>query len=190
MPKRPVPSCGRSPRCTRQTRLVSPHPPSNRLLSATPNVACAQTLFSTPIASKPDIEDNRVDASIYSNAQLSWFQAYDIQRFHACLDFARCDDTLLRSIFPSKYGCSTRIPLSHRHTAVAIREFQKLGNIQQLRLLEQDIASPSPLIPELNTYPCLGLRIQYLVQTVSDENRRQSILDGYAHLIREAINTC
>ena len=38
---------------TRQTRLVSPHPP------------------------------------------LSWFQAYDIQRFNACLDFVRCDDTLL-----------------------------------------------------------------------------------------------
>ena len=45
MPKRLVPSCGRSPRRTRQTRLVLPHPPSNRVLPTTPNVAFTQTLF-------------------------------------------------------------------------------------------------------------------------------------------------
>ena len=72
MPKRLVSSCGRSSRRTRRTRrtrLVLPRPPSTRCLPTTPNIACAQTLFSTPVVSKVDNLDHCIDASVHSQTK-------------------------------------------------------------------------------------------------------------------------
>ena len=162
MTKRGVPSCERSPRPSRRATLVSPLASSTRHLTPTLNVASAQTMSSAQIVSIPDIKKSHIDASLFSHAQLSWFQAYDTRRFKGCLDFARCDDTLLSALFPSKFNSTNRIPLSHRHTAVEIRQFQQLGNRQQLHLIHQDTARLPPLIPQLKTYPCFGLRSNIL----------------------------
>ena len=112
-----------------------------------------------------------------------------MQHFNACFDFARCDNETLASLFPSKFGGRNRIPVSYRHTAAAIRQFQELGNRQQTNLITQDDASPAPLLPELKNYPCLGLSVQYLVKNVVNETRKATIFDGYCHLIREAIRS-
>ena len=152
MPKRPAPTSARLPRPKRRSTLVSPHTSSIRCTTPRTNGVRAQELFPVPSPLKASILDNRIDASPYSFTQLSWFQLNDMLRFKACFDFARCDDAILISLFPSKFGYNNQIPLSHRHTAVSIREFQELGNKQQLYLIEQDTTnhSPSPLIPELN----------------------------------------
>ena len=124
MPKRLVPSCARSPRRTRRSRLISPLASKTSCLTPTSNGGCEQALFSTSVVSKSEILDNRMDASVYSHAQLSWLQSYDTQRYKTCLDFSRCEDSILSSLFPSKFGGGNRIPMSHRHTAKVIREFQ------------------------------------------------------------------
>ena len=170
MSKRPYSSGARTPRRTRRSRLVSPLASSTGCLTPTPNVECVQDLFSVPIVTKYEILDNHIDASMYSYAQLLWLQLHDTHRYKTCLDFSRCGDSILSSLFPSKFGGGSRIPMTHRHTATTIRQFQKLGNKQQLHLSSKEIASPVPLIPELNAYPCLGLCVQYLIQTVFNEN--------------------
>ena len=70
---------------------------------------------------------------------------------------------------------------------MSIREFQQYGNKQQLHLIDQEHAHPPPFVQEKKTYTCLGIRIQYLAQTVTDISRTQLIVDGYSHLIRQAI---
>ena len=152
MPKRPIPSSARTPRCAHRSRLVSPLASSTGCHAPTPNVAYAQSLFATPVVPILDILEHRIDASVYSLAQLSWLLLHDIHRFNTCLDFARCEDSILSSLFPSKYGGSSRVPMSHRHTPTTIHQFQRLGNKQQLHLISKDIVSPLPLIPELITY--------------------------------------
>ena len=132
MPKRPVPTIPRTPRPKRRSTFVSPHASSIRCTTLRTNSVHAQALFPVPSQVTASILDNRIDASSYSFAQLSWFQSNDILRFKSCLDFTRCDNHTLKSLFPSKYGYDNLIPLCHRHTALSIREFQELGNKQQL----------------------------------------------------------
>ena len=142
MPKRLVPSCGRSPRPSCCSRFISPPSGSSKRTAPISSVDCAEALFHEPSHKKASILDNHIDASIYSLAQLLWFQSHDMQRFNACFDFARCDDNTLTSLFPSKFGGRNRIPVSCRHTAGTIRQFQELGNRQQLHLIKQEISSP------------------------------------------------
>ena len=125
---------------------------------------------------------------MYSHAQLTWLQSHNLQRFNTFLDFAWCEDKIMRSLFPSKFGGCNRIPCSRRNTAKAIRQFQEFGNKQQLFLIKQE-NRPIPLIPELKNYPCFGLPIQYLIYNVKNESRTRNILDGYSRLIREAIRS-
>ena len=191
MPKRPVPSCGRSTRSSRPKRkptLVSPLASSTSRITPTTNGIRAQALFCTPVTPIVNILDNRCDASIYSVTQLSWMQSQDKKRFKSCLDFVQCDDSTLIHLFPSKFGSSNRIPISYRHTALSIRKFQELGNKQQLQLNNLDTPCPFPSIPEQKSYPCLGIQVQNLAQTVVNESR-QNIRDGYGHLVREAIRS-
>ena len=182
MPKRLVPSCGRSPRPSRRSRLISP--PSNPSSYTAPN-----SFVSTPVVATIDLLDNHIDASAYSYTQLQWLLSHHIQHYETRLDFSRCEDAVLISLFPSKYGECNRIPMPYRHTAAAIRQFQKFGNRQQTNLITQDDASPAPLLPELKNYPCLGLSVQYLVKNVVNETRKATVFDGYCHLIREAIRS-
>ena len=69
---------------------------------------------------------------------------------------------------------------------MSIRQFQEFGNKQQLFLIEQEDA---PRIPELKTYSCFGISIHFLVQNVVNESKKGKIVDGYGHLIREAIRS-
>ena len=92
-------------------------------------------------------------------------------------------------MFPSKFGGYNIIPFSYRHTAVDIRQFQELGNMQQLQLIEKVNTDLSPLIPKQYTYSCLGITIHYLVHNVADKERKREIMKAYAHLIREAIRS-
>ena len=39
----------------------------------------------------------------------------------------------------------------------------------------------------MDHYPCLGLSTSYLTQCIANENRKEIILEGFTHLIREAI---
>ena len=123
MSKRPYSSSARTPRHTRRSRLVSPLASSTSCLTPTPNLECVQALFPTHVVSKSKILEDHIDASIYSHAQLSWFQSHDVHRYKTCLDFSRCGDSILSSLFPSKFGGANIIPMSYRHTAKAIREF-------------------------------------------------------------------
>ena len=189
MPKRAVPTSARSPRPKRSLALVSPHASSTSCIPPITNGIRAQALFPTPPPQKSSILDNRIDASIYSQAQLLWFQSHDTQSFKTCFDFVRCDNEILVTLFPSKFDSNNRIPLSHRHTAVSIRQFQEFGNKQQLHLFEQETTCPPPFISERKVYTCLGIRIQYLIQAVVNTARRQNILNGYGHLICEAIRS-
>ena len=153
MSKRPYSSSARTPRRTRRSRLVSPLASSKCCLTPTPNVECVQDLFSTPVLTKSDIVENRIDASIHSHAQLKWFQSHDVYRYKTSLDFSWCEDSVLSFLSPSKFGGGNRIPMSHRHTATSIRQFQKLGNKQQLHLISKDIAS----LPPLTRIECISL---------------------------------
>ena len=189
MPKRLVPSCGRSTRPSRRSRLISPPSGSSKCAALISSADCAEALFREPSHKKSSILDNHIDTSVYTLAQLLWFQLHDTQRFNACFDFARCDDKTLASLFPSKFGGRNRIPASHRHTAKTIRIFQELRNSQQLHLIDEQTIYLPPLVPILKKSPCIGIRIQYLVQNVSVENRVDNIQYGYVHLIREAIRT-
>ena len=189
MPKRALPTSVRSPCPNRCLKLVSPINSSTSLITPSSNVVRAQALFHTPTIPIIDILEHRIDASTYSPAQLSWIQSHDQQRYRTCLDFARCKESVLRTLFPPKFGGNNIIPVSHRHSVTDIRHFQELGNKQQLYLIAQDNASPAPLLPELKNYLCLGLSVQYLVQNVVNETRKTAILDGYCHIIREAIRS-
>ena len=71
MSKRPYSSSAFTPRCARYSRLVSHLASSTGCITPTPNVVCAQALFSIPVVSKSDNLDNRFDASMYSHAQLT-----------------------------------------------------------------------------------------------------------------------
>ena len=145
MPKRLVPSCGRSTRPSRRSRLISPPSGSSKCAALISSADCAEALFREPSHKKSSILDNHIDTSVYTLAQLLWFQLHDTQRFNACFDFARCEDMIIKSIFPSKFGNDNQIPLSRRHTTVSIWQFQKFDKRQQLHLIEQEMSIPSPL---------------------------------------------
>ena len=155
MPKQPRPSTACSPRRTRRSRLVSPVPSLASHVTRHVDSTCSQNLFS---ASR-DILPNRIDASLYSRAQLQWWSVQDQHRYNTCLDFSRCEDTVVRSLFPSKHGGSNRVPLSHKHTPMAILQYQKLGNQQQQRLLaaDDDRQIPPFTSDQERLPPCLGL---------------------------------
>ena len=81
MPKRLVPSCGRSPRPSRRLRFISP--PSGPSRCTTPN-----SFVSTPVVATIDLLDNHIDASVYSYTQLQWLLSHHIQRYETRLDLS------------------------------------------------------------------------------------------------------
>ena len=187
MSKRTVVTSASSPRRSRRSRLVSPLASSTNSCAHTPIVHQSPELFPSTITPKCDILVDRIDASSYSYAQLHWLQLNDPQRYKTRFDFSWCEDSILNSLFPSKFGGRNRIPISHRHTVKSIRQFQELGNKQQLYLLKQEIIRPVPFISEMDHYPCLGLSTSYLTQGITNENRKEIILEGFTHPIRDAI---
>ena len=124
MPKRALPTSVRSPRPNRRLKLVSPINSSTSLITPSSNVVRAQALFHTPTIPIIDILEHRIDASTYSLAQLSWIQLHDPQRYQTRLDFARCEESILRTLFPPKFGGNNIIPVSHRRVATDILHFQ------------------------------------------------------------------
>ena len=104
MSKRPIPTRAGTPRRTRRSRFISP--PSNSSSYTTPNSNAVSmlALSSTPVLRKIDLLDDRLDAAAFSHIQLTWLQSHDTHRFNTCLDFARCGDSMIRYLLPSKFG--------------------------------------------------------------------------------------
>ena len=55
-----------------------------------------------------------------------------------------------------------------------IHQFQKLGNRQQLQIIDKANTDLSPLIPKQDAYYYLGITIHYLVHTVGDKIEREN----------------
>ena len=128
-----------------------------------------------------EISCNREDASQYSLTQIKWLMTNDVSRFGR-LDFVRCSEHMLRSLFPSKYaGILPFPPPEKRHHAKDVREFMLLGK------------SERKLNGSIRFYPldknqkakCLG--IDKVLCMEHSKKRRGDVSIGYGNLVREAL---
>jgi hypothetical protein len=180
---------------SRRTRLcsssvVSPIPDSSVISSSISTQIVPQNLF-VATGGTPPLLPGLDDASLLSMKHILWIRKHEINYFDRGLDFLWLDNMSLKELFPlHKKDFGHVIPFEYRHTSKKIREFQRMGVMQQKLIVEKDKSSNvynnQPVV-DASPSLCFGLRNPDLCEMTYSDDKKVSITNGYNHLVREAL---
>ena len=120
--------------------------------------------------------------------QLLWLRNNDRRFFEEGLDYVRLDDISIKLLFSPIFDYGYVITVGHQHKPKKICAFHRLGRKQQQLVIDADNINNKPVqIP--TSLSCFGLRIQNLCQTTCNDKNKQAVIDGYGHLVRQAIRS-